>query len=227
MQAPNDKSVPSRARRNASTVERDLADARRRFAIVQVAKAALGAILWLAFVALVGKPDLMEIIALAGFLAPCGLALLAILGMSLDILESASLACFAALIGYMAGITGGMHSPLIVWFALVPAEAALAGGRVAVLRAAASAGLALLAVAAIEALHGLPPSRLMAPIWQIYAGSVLAAIVQSAVIAIAAQDRRRAADLAAAEGAAMYRFLADHATDLITPHGSERRLRFA
>ncbi|HWY14252.1 MAG TPA: PAS domain-containing sensor histidine kinase [Rhizomicrobium sp.] len=227
MQAPNDKSVPSRARGNAGTVARDLVHARRRFAIVQVAKAALGAILWLTFVALVGKPDLMETFALAGFLAPCVLALLAILGISLDILESASLACFAGLIGYMAGITGGMHSPLIVWFALVPAEAALAGGRVAVLRAAVSAGLALCVVAVIESLHGLPPSRLVAPAWQIYAGSVLAAIVQSAVIAIAAQDRRLASDLAAAEGAAMYRFLADNATDLITRHGSDGRIRFA
>jgi cell cycle sensor histidine kinase DivJ len=227
MQAPNGKSATSRAQGNAGAIERDLVHARRRFATVQVAKAALGAMLWLAFVALVGKPDMMETLALAGFLAPCVLALLAILGVSLDILESASLACFAALIGYMAGITGGMHSPLIVWFALVPAEAALAGGRVAVLRAAVSAGLALCAVAAIESLHGLPPSRLVAPVWQIYAGSVLAAIVQSAVIAIAAQDRRRVSDLAAAEGAAMYRFLADHATDLITRHGSDGRIRFA
>ena len=74
MQAPNGKSVPSRARGNAGTVARDLAHARRRFATVQVAKAALGAMLWLAFVALVGKPDLMETVALAGFLAPCVLA---------------------------------------------------------------------------------------------------------------------------------------------------------
>jgi len=204
-----------------------LAHARRRFATVQVAKAALGALLWLAYIALVGRPDLAEILALVGFMAPCVLAVLAVLGVELDILESASLACFAALIGYMAGITGGMHSPLVIWFALVPAEAALAGGRTAVLRATAASALALCAVGLIESLHGLPVSRLVQPAWQLYVGSALAAIVQSAFVAIAAQDRQRVADQAAAEGAAMYRFLADNATDLITRHGPDGRIRFA
>jgi len=120
-----------------------------------------------------------------------------------------------------------MRSPLLVWFVLVPAEAALAGGRPAVLRAAGAAALALCAVAALEGLLALPASRLITPVWQIYAGSLLAAIVQSAVIAIAAQDRQRAADLAALQGAEMYRFLADHANDLITRHTPDGRIRFA
>jgi cell cycle sensor histidine kinase DivJ len=42
-----------------------------------------------------------------------------------------------------------------------------------------------------------------------------------------AQDRQRAADAAAAEGAAMYRFLADNAMDLITRHSSDGVIRFA
>ena len=50
-------------------------------------------------------------------------------------LEQIGLAGFAALIGYLALLTGGVVSPLVVWFALVPAEAALAGGRPAVVRA--------------------------------------------------------------------------------------------
>ena len=77
-------------------------------------------------VTLVGRPGVLEFLALAGFLAPCVLALLAAAGVSLELLESAALACFAALIGYMIAITGGMRSPFVVWFALVPAEAALA-----------------------------------------------------------------------------------------------------
>jgi cell cycle sensor histidine kinase DivJ len=51
--------------------------------------------------------------------------------------------------------------------------------------------------------------------------------VQAVLVAAAAQDRQRAADAAAAEGAAMYRFLADNATDLITRHSSDGRIRFA
>ena len=75
----------------------------------------------------------------------------------------------------------------------------------------------------MPALH----SRLTLPLWQVYACSVLAALMQAMLIAVAAQDRQRAADAAAAEGAAMYRFLADNATDLITRHSSDGRIRFA
>jgi cell cycle sensor histidine kinase DivJ len=200
---------------------------RRQFAAVQLAKAGLGTLLWLAYAALVGHPQPVDLIALAGFLSPCLLAVLAMLGIALPFLESASLALFAALVGYMVGLTGGMHSPLLVWFALVPAEAALAGGRDAVVRATAASALALCGVALIESFGALPLSRLFAPAWQIYAGSALAAIVQSAVIAIAAQDRQRAADLAVLDSAVIYRFLADHATDLITRHAAGGQVGFA
>jgi two-component system, cell cycle sensor histidine kinase DivJ len=65
------------------------------------------------------------------------------------------------------------------------------------------------------------------PLWEFYAASVLAALLQAVLIAAAAQDRQRAADMAAAEGAAMYRFLADNAMDLITRHSADGRIRFA
>jgi len=205
----------------------DMGGQRRRFAVVQAGKAAIGAVLALGFVALVGKPDLAEALAVAGLLAPGVLAALAFTRIPLAFLESASLAAFAGLIGYLVALTGGMSSPLVVWFALVPAEAALAGGRPAVVRAAAAAALALLVAAALQALGLLPSSRLLVPVWQIYAGSALAAVIQSAFVAVAAQDRQRAADMAAAEGAAMYRFLADNAMDLITRHSADGRIRFA
>jgi cell cycle sensor histidine kinase DivJ len=77
----------------------------------------------------------------------------------------------------------------------------------------------------------LPVSRIAfpgaPPLWGIYACSVLAALMQAVLIAVAAQDRQRAAYAAAAEGAAMYRFLADNAMDLITRHSSDGRIRFA
>jgi cell cycle sensor histidine kinase DivJ len=200
---------------------------RRLFVTVQVSKAAVGAVLGLAFVSFVGRPDAAEAIAIAGLMAPAILALLAFTPMPLAVLEQAALAIFAVLIGYLAALTGGVLSPLVVWFALVPAEAALAGGRPAVLRAAGAASAALVVVAVIGALGALPVSRLPIPLWQVYAASVLAAVIQAALVAAAAQDRQRAADEAAAEGAAMYRFLADNAMDLITRHSSDGRIRFA
>jgi two-component system, cell cycle sensor histidine kinase DivJ len=200
---------------------------RRRFIIVQAGKAGIGACLALGFVAFERHIDLGEAIAIAGLLLPGVLAILGFTRLRLAILETASLAVFAALIGYLAILTGGMHSPLVIWFALVPAEAALAGGRPAVSRAAIAAALALLCVVAVQAFGMLPPSRLMLPIWQIYAGSALAAVIQSAFVAAAAQERQREADMAAAQGAAMYRFLADNAMDLITRHSLDGRIRFA
>jgi cell cycle sensor histidine kinase DivJ len=200
---------------------------RSHFAALQAAKCGLGALLWVSYVSLVGPPDFLETIALAGLLAPGMLALLAIAGVPLAMLETASLAVFAALIGYVVAITGGTRSPLLIWFALVPAEAALAGGRSAVLRAASGAALAIVAVGAIEALDWLPASRLVDPAWQIYAGCGLAAVLQAAVIAIAALERQRATDLAATKGMEMYRLLAEHATDLITLHAPDGRIRFA
>ncbi len=201
--------------------------ARRRFVAIQASKALAGAVLVALFVVFVGRPDAAESVALAGLLLPAVLAALGLTRLPLPELETASLAIFAILIGYLVALTGGMRSPLLLWFVLVPAEAAIAGGRPTVTRAAIAAALALLAVAALQALGWLPVSRISLPEWQIYAVSALAAVIQSAFVATAAQDRQRAADMAAAKGAAMYRFLADNAMDLITRHGADGRIRFA
>ena len=205
----------------------ELAAQRRRFMIVQASKAAVGATLAGLFVAVIGKPDIVEWIAIGGLLLPAMVALLGFTRLSLGALESISLASFAGLIGYLVAITGGMTSPLLVWFALVPAEAALAGGRRTVWEAGGAAAAALLMVALLQLLNELPASRLFVPAWEFYAASALAAVIQSALVAIATQDRQRAADHAAAEGAAMYRFLADNAMDLITRHSPDGRIRFA
>ncbi|HUO99865.1 MAG TPA: histidine kinase dimerization/phospho-acceptor domain-containing protein, partial [Rhizomicrobium sp.] len=200
---------------------------RRQFIAVQCSKTGVGVLLCLGFLAVVGRPDASEIVAMAGLVSPVLLALLALTSVRLAILEQAALAIFAALIGYLSALTGGVLSPLIVWFALVPAEAALAGGRPAVLRAAGAATAALVVIAAIQAVGALPDTRLPGPVWLLYAISILVAIFQAALVAAAAQDRQRRADEAAREGAAMYRFLADNAMDLITRHSSDGRIRFA
>ena len=122
-----------------------------------------------------------------------------------------------------------MGSPLMVWLVLVPAEAAWRAAAVPVVRA----GFARRRRAAGAGQHSERPicRRSRLPTWRAVAialcRAVLAALVQAVLIAAAAQDRQRAADLAAAEGAAMYRFLADNAMDLITRHAPDGRIRFA
>src|ERR1700744_2153918 len=144
---------------------------RRAFMLVQGAKSGVGGALGVAFFGVVGRPDPLEWIALAGLIAPAGLALLGLTAIPLAALEQAGLAGLAVLIGYLAILTGGVTSPLVVWFALVPAEAALVGGRSAVMRAVFAAAAAVLAVAAVEALGLLPQSRIPLPVWEIYACS--------------------------------------------------------
>ena len=151
----------------------DKSEIRRRFVAVQAAKAGVGACLALCYAALVGRPDIAEAIAMVGLVMPGALALAAFTALPLATLETASFVTFAALIAYIAALTGGMQSPLVIWFALLPAEAALAGGRAAIWRATAATVVALLVVALLEALHALPPSRLVLPVWELYAGSAL------------------------------------------------------
>jgi cell cycle sensor histidine kinase DivJ len=194
---------------------------------MQAAKAGVGAAMAAGFYVFAGRPDTAETIAVAGLLAPVFLAFLGFLPVPLAILEQAGLILFAALIGYLAALTGGVTSPLIVWFVLVPVEAALTGGRSQVVRAGIAAGAAFLVLASMAAADMLPSSRLTLPLWEITVVSVLAALAQAVLLAVAAQDRQRAADQAAAEGAAMYRFLADNAMDLITRHSSDGRISFA
>jgi len=200
---------------------------RRRFIRVQLAKAGIGALLAAGYAALFGVPDLIDSIAIGALLSPAILALAAPLRIPRALLETASEVFFAATVAYLVLITGGSASPLLIWMVLVPAEAALSGGRRSVMRAAIAASLGVLAVGAAELLRMVPESRLLIAGWQFYIGSTFAAVIQAALIAAAAKDRQRRADEAAAEGAAMYRFLADNAMDLITLHGSDGRVRFA
>jgi len=208
-----------------STVGPQARSQRRQFIAVQLSKAALGLCLCLGFVALNGRPTVFEVVAMVGLLAPAALALLALIRLNLTVLELAALVVFASLVAWLAALSGGVHSPLVVWFALIPAEAALAGGRSTVWRAALAATAALATLTLLQA-FGFLPQASVAP-FPIYAASLFVAILQAALVAAAAQDRQRAADQAAAEGAAMYRFLADNAMDLITRHSSDGRIRFA
>src|SRR5215468_10410875 len=142
-------------RKNAFVVDESGAP-RRRFLAMQSAKAAFGAAISLAFFWLLGRPDPAEVGAMVALLLPAPLGLLAFTSIPIAKLESLALAIFAALIGYLSILTGGLTSPIIVWLVLVPAEAALAGEKPAVARAGLAAGIALGVVTLVEALGILP-----------------------------------------------------------------------
>jgi cell cycle sensor histidine kinase DivJ len=201
--------------------------ARRHFIRTQSIKGGLGIVLALGYFAFIGGPDLAELLAFAGFVAPIGLAIAARLPIPLARLEAASLVLFALLIALLSSLTSGLSSPFIIWLVLVPFEGALAGRGRAVAFSGATAAIALAAIMVIQLAGLLPPSRLPGPLHLWLCVSLLVAIIQASLMAIAAQERHRAADRAAEEGEARYRFLAENAHDLITRHTADGRIHYA
>ena len=201
--------------------------ARRHFIRTQSIEGGLGIVLSLGYIALIGGPDLAELLAFAGFVAPVALALAARTSIPLGRLEAASLVLFATLIALLSVLTGGLSSPFTVWLVLVPFEGALAGRGRAVAFSGATAALALCIIVGIQLGGLLPPSRLPGSPGLWLCLSLMVAIIQASLMAVAAQERHRAADQAAEAGEARYRFLAEHAHDLITRHTSDGRIRYA
>jgi cell cycle sensor histidine kinase DivJ len=201
--------------------------ARRHFIRTQSIKGGLGIVMSLGYLALIGGPDLAELLAFAGFVAPVALALAARMPIPLGRLEAASLALFAVLITLLSVLTSGLSSPFTFWLVLVPFEGALAGRGRAVAFSGATAALALGAIIVIQLAGLLPPSRLPGPLELWLCVSLMVAIVQASLMAIAAQERHRAADQAAEAGEARYRFLAENAHDLITRHTADGRIHYA
>ncbi len=200
---------------------------RRHFVRTQTIKGCLGLALCVLYLTLVGTPERAEAAVFVGLIAPLGLAALGRIRIRLRYLEAAALALFAALITLLSSVTGGLASPFLIWLMLVPFEGALAGRRLTVAFAGLLALLGLIALLIFHAMGMVPPSRLHDSLHMVLAFSLLVAIVQGTLIAIAAQEKHQVADNAAAAGEARYRFLAENAMDLITSHTPDGRINFA
>ena len=203
------------------------ASARDRFIRTQSIKGGIGVALALGYLLLVGGPDIAEAGAFGLLIAPIALALLARTRLAVECLEAASLVLFAGLPTLLSILTGGLASPFLIWLVLVPFEGALAGGRKMVIFAGVAALLGLLCVVGLEASDLLPMSRLEETDARWFALSLLVAVGQASLMAIAAQERNLAADAAAEAGEVRYRFLAENALDLITLHSPDGQIRFA
>src|SRR6202000_823243 len=68
---------------------------RRMFMLVQAAKALVGGVLGLGFFSMIGRPDTLELVAMAGLVMPGVLALLGFTRIKLPVLEQIGLAGFA------------------------------------------------------------------------------------------------------------------------------------
>ena len=200
---------------------------RRHFIRSQTLKGLIGVLLCLVYGVLVGGPDSAEALVFVVVVAPLGLAALGLSRLSLRTLEAASVAVNAALLSLLILFTGGLSSPFLVWLVLLPFEGALIGRRNPVVFSAVVAFTAFAGISAVQLAGHLPVSRLPEPHAFVVAAALLVAIAQACAMAIAAQERRQAADAAIEAGEARYRFLAESALDLITLHDLDGRIRFA
>jgi cell cycle sensor histidine kinase DivJ len=201
--------------------------ARAGFIRLQSIKAGIGGALTAAALGLGSSPGIAAMLAASLLLAPLLLALFAWLRLPRERLEQASLLFAASLPGFLSVFTGGLGSPFLVWLLLVPFEGVLTGRSCTVLYAGFAAEAVLVCLIVAQGAGGLPPSWLTRPVLPWFALTTLVAIAEASLMAISAQERRSAADAAAAAGEDRYRFLAENALDLITRHAPDGRIRLA
>ena len=210
-----------------SVVSNPALSPRRQFIRAQTGKGTIGLLLCGLYGAIVGWPDLAEMLVFAAVTAPLGLAGLGFTQLSLKTLEGCAVAVNALLLSLLILFTGGLSSAFLVWLVLMPFEGALIGRRAAVVYSGGIAFAGFAAVAIIQVAGFLPVSRLPEDYGFLVAGALLVAIAQACAMAIAAQERRQAADAAIEASEARYRFLAESALDLITLHDLDGRIGFA
>jgi cell cycle sensor histidine kinase DivJ len=200
---------------------------RQHFVRTQFIKGVFGVILSLAFLFYTQAIDTVVVLASAGLIAPLLFAYIGRVPIRLRILEVIAIALFSLVITFISIVTGGLTSPFLVWLMLVPFEGALARRRTTVAFAGLVSFAGLLVVAGFHAYGALPEFYLDGSESFLYEGLLTLALVQATLLAFAAQERKRVAHEAVIAGEARYRFLAEHAMDLITSHGPDGSINSA
>ena len=180
------------------------------------------------YLGLVGRPSVAGTLAFLWFLMPIAIGAFVSRTGRLAQAHLLSAASFAGLITYGAWFTGGIHSFLLPWMVVVPAEAALSGERKTIAWASALAAAGMAALGLAQGLGYLPvaaalplPSLLLAVL------VAVAAVGYAAGLSLSVQLVHGCAEDAALHGEARYRLLADNATDLITRHDESGRIIYA
>ncbi len=196
-----------------------------RFILTRLGVGALALGLAPAYLAWRGSLGALEaVIVLAA-----ALPLLAVVALSrtgrLDLAHCISASALAMLICALSGLTGGAASPLLLWLAVIPAEAMSFGSRPFVVRASA---IAVVALSCVLVLHQFGAFAAPSP-WTaaMMPALVAVAVLHSVAIAIGFLRRRddelrehRASDARA-------QLLLDHVGDLVTWHDAGGAVVFA
>jgi len=201
------------------------------FAGAHLMGAGIVAVLTLAYFVWFGLPGWVEGLALLWLMSPALIAFVPRWSGKMITAHGLSLVNMTGIVSYLTMFTGGLASPLIAWFVLVPAEGALSGRRALVYASAALCGGALCVLWALGVWGLLPSPRLpVTGSGTLEAGltafGTLAAVLYAATVAVAAQTAHKRTEDAAREGEARYKFLAEHAADMIMRHGADGRVQF-
>ncbi len=209
------------------TVVADVHEARRHrdFIASHLAAGLLALLALTAFLAVAGRPSLAAAIAFLWLAAPLPIAFFLSRTGRLAAAQFLSSAALAGFLAYVATLTGGLASPVILWFAVIPAEAALAGSKRITAVSALVAGAALAAVALVDFGGLLPVARMPdRALTLVVAGG---ALLYAASLALRLHARHAGAEQRMRDGEGRYRLLADNATDLITRHDLSGDVEFA
>lgn len=160
--------------------------------------------------------------------APIGLAAWVSRTARLDWGVYGSILAFSGFVAWFSILTGGVSSAALLWFCLIPVEAALFGGRKTVLvgLAAALAGYSAVIINQIAQPYHLAQG-VIGSSQLTYHYLVFAALIYGSILAFRVDRRRRhsSAKIVAEEG--KFKLLADNSSDLITLHLENGDTQFA
>jgi cell cycle sensor histidine kinase DivJ len=178
--------------------------------------------LWLAFAGPISPAEAMTFVWLA---APLLVAVFQWKTGRTEVAHLLSATAFTTLLVWVSALTGGLGSPVLIWLAVIPIEAALSGSR-RISASAAAIGLVGLALLWAGLHTGFLPATTPPPT-PVGLGIMVAAIVYAGALSLALETLRRDTEDTARLGEARYRLLADHATDMITCHAADGSVLFA
>lgn len=180
------------------------------------------------YIVAVGGLSLKAAAAFAWLVSPLAIAFYVSATGRLAVAHIISAANLTGLVTVVAGLTGGLGSFVLPWFAIVPLEAALSNNRRVIYGSIAIAGAGLLALALGDIWGALPPQAEIGIDPKVLAlVGLVSALAYAGGLAVSVHMVHQRSAEAIADGEQRYRLLADNATDLITRHDGDGEVVFA
>ncbi len=139
-----------------------------------------------------------------------------------------SILAFSGFVAWFCILTGGLSSAALLWFCLIPVEAALFGGRKTVMVGLGAALSGYLGVLVTQyALPDLIVTQSSSSSQLTYHYLVFSALLYGSILAFRVDRRRRNSSARIHAGEGKFRLIANNSTDLITLHKENGDARFA